>query len=566
MATKQASFISLKAQLIGGFSIISLITLIVGGVGYFQISNNIHQVDTMVTQDVHFLEQAKEFKILALQHRRFEKDLFLNIGKKEKQEGYLQKFDKVSSQTIKLIDKMAANVKENPNLGEKAIEAITKAKNAYGEYKKGFIQLSQKVLSDEDMTPQRANNMMLPFKEHIYHFESSIDNIENMALKMIKEVSENVIRSGNRSRTSIGAFVVIGVIFSGILGLIIAVKITAPILKAVWFAEKMAEGDLRQKMEVNRNDEIGQLTQSLNTMAQSMRTMFEDIVESSEALSSSSTALSDVAGKMLKNVQLSADQSGRVAAAAEELTTTMNSVTATTEETEASIQRIVAASEEMTSTIQEISRNTARGSSITQEAVEEAKQVSAKVNILGQAAKDISKVTETIDDISNQTNLLALNATIEAARAGEAGKGFAVVAGEIKILAQQTAEATKEINKRIEGVQTTTVESIKAIETIVGVINEINDIVNSVATAIEEQSSTTQEISGSVSKAALGVQEVNENINQTSAVAGEVALDIASIDQTTQDVNQGSQQVSERAAQLATLSERLNSLISRFKV
>ena len=98
---------------------------------------------------------------------------------------------------------------------------------------------------------------------------------------------------------------------------------------------------------------------------------------------------------------------------------------------------IVSSAEEMTATINEIANNTAKGSETTSQAVTIAQEVSRKVNKLGKSASDITKVTESIADISAQTNLLALNATIEAARAGEAGKGFAVVASEIKTLAQK---------------------------------------------------------------------------------------------------------------------------------
>jgi methyl-accepting chemotaxis protein len=227
---------------------------------------------------------------------------------------------------------------------------------------------------------------------------------------------------------------------------------------------------------------------------------------------------------------------------------------------------IVAATEEMTVTINEIANNTAKGSETTADAVKKAQGISEKVDALGEASSQISKVTETIKDISEQTNLLALNATIEAARAGEAGKGFAVVAGEIKALAQQAAEATREINENIFGVQSITAESITAIESIVTVINEINDIVTTVATSIEEQSATTQEISNNVSQAAAGIQEVNENVNQTSAVAGEVTKNIAEVSQAAGEMNTGSQQVYTRSAELSKLAENLNEMVSQFKI
>nr|WP_321403629.1 methyl-accepting chemotaxis protein [uncultured Desulfobacter sp.] len=566
MGTKQGLFISLRIKFIVGFLITSLITLIVGGIGYFRISSNIEQFDKMVAQDVRFLEQAKDFKILALEHRRYEKDLFLNIGNKKKQESYLEKFGQKSETTLELIDKIAAVVKDDPNLGDEALQAVSKAKSEYIKYKNNFIQLAQTVLSDENMTPQNANKLMTPFKAYIYDFESNVDTLEKLSFKKVENASGHVIQSGQRAKTFIGAFVIFGVVFSVVLGLLISGKLTAPVLKAVQFAEKMAEGDLKQVIDVRQNDEIGKLANALNAMSQSMRTMFEDIVDSSDALNSSSIELSSVSEKMSQNMQQSIEQARRVAAAGDKMTSTMNSAAATTEVTEGCIQMIVAATEEMVSTIQGISKNIATGNMITRKAVEEAKQVSDKVSVLGRTTNDITKVTDTIDDISEQTNLLALNATIEAARAGEAGKGFAVVAGEIKTLAQQTSEATKEIKQKIEDVQSVTTDSIQAMEIIVGVINEINDIVNTVATAIDEQSSTTQEISNSVSEAASSVQEVNESVNQTSAVIGEVALDIADIYQTIQDVHQGSSRVNESATHLADLSKRLNSLINQFKI
>lgn len=330
-------------------------------------------------------------------------------------------------------------------------------------------------------------------------------------------------------------------------------------------ANRIANGDLT--VEFNKDDsKITGVYANMKHMTENLTNMFKDITAGVQTLTSSSTELSVISNQMSSNAQQTSERANSVASAAEEMSTNMNSVAAATEQTTTNIQMIVSASEEMSATISEIAKNTAKGSQTTAEAVKKAELVSGKVDKLGIAASEISKVTETIADISEQTNLLALNATIEAARAGEAGKGFAVVASEIKVLAQQTAEATDEINSKIGDVQITTQESVSSIESIVKIINEINMIVTSVATAIEEQSVTTQEITNNVSQAAEGVQEVNENVNQTSAVAGEVTGDVHQVSQASDEMNTGSLQVNESAGELSNLAENLNEMVSRFKL
>ena len=194
------------------------------------------------------------------------------------------------------------------------------------------------------------------------------------------------------------------------------------------------------------------------------------------------------------------------------------------------------------------------------------KRYPLKSRNLTRAAEEISKVTETIAEISEQTNLLALNATIEAARAGQAGKGFAVVAGEIKALARQTAHATQDIGLKISAMQTTATESVDAINTIVDVINEINQIVTTVASAIEEQTATTREISNNVSEAATGLDEVNSNINQASVVSKEVTQDITDVSQATESVESGSHEIRTSAESLSRLAEELHEMMAQFTI
>ncbi|RAM03571.1 methyl-accepting chemotaxis protein [Desulfobacter hydrogenophilus] len=346
----------------------------------------------------------------------------------------------------------------------------------------------------------------------------------------------------------------------------VAKSITAPLIKGVSFAQTMAEGNFTQSFDVSRRDEIGSLSTSLNTMSTSLQAMIRNIFQTTQTLTSSAEGLSSISKQISTNSEQSALKAKSVSESAEEMTANMNSVADRTGETTANIQMIVSAAEEMSSTINEIANNTAKGSETTNAAVEAAKKVSQKVGELGKSASEISKVTETIADISEQTNLLALNATIEAARAGDAGKGFAVVAGEIKALAQQTAEATSEIGNKITAVQKTTNESVTAIDSIVNIINEINEIVITVATAIEEQSTTTQEIANNVAQAAQGIQEVSDSVSQTSAAAGEVTKDITEVSQAANEMNAGSHQIETSAEELSKLAGQLNEMVRKFKI
>jgi len=188
------------------------------------------------------------------------------------------------------------------------------------------------------------------------------------------------------------------------------------------------------------------------------------------------------------------------------------------------------------------------------------------MNQLGQAAREIGKVTEAITEISSQTNLLALNATIEAARAGSAGKGFAVVANEIKELAQQTAAATEDIKARIAGVQSSTVAGIGEIQKVSQVIHDVSDIVSSIAVAIEEQATVTKDIARNIADASRGVEDANTRVAQASQATQEIANDIVSVDHAAGQMTEASEQVQASATDLSRAAEQLQATVSRFHV
>ncbi len=289
------------------------------------------------------------------------------------------------------------------------------------------------------------------------------------------------------------------------------------------------------------------------------------IVNTAQALGGVVEEVADIAVQLNESSGNITERAGSVSIAAEEMSTSMAAVSTAAEQSQANISAVATATEQMTATVGEIARNSERARTMTQNAVQSAAGASGKVNTLGSAAKEISKVIETIVEIAEQTKLLALNATIEAARAGEAGKGFAVVASEVKELAKQTNSATEDIRSKIEAIQDSTESTVSEIGTINTVINEVNEIVSSIATAVEEQSITTKDIALNISQASGGVTEMTSTVVQSAGVAKTVATDISSVNLDIEAISETSSILAISGGKLKATTDELTELVEKFK-
>ncbi len=360
---------------------------------------------------------------------------------------------------------------------------------------------------------------------------------------------------------SLGALL-IGMLLSTVIGR----GINGVLKKAVLYAGDIAKGDLTGKFEIDRHDELGSLAVALTTISENLNKMIGSMSGEVVGLASASNELTSLSQRMSEGATQVSEMSTSVAAATEEMSSNMNSVAAASEQASTNVGIVATATEEVSSSIAEVAGKTREARNITAEAVALARNSSDKVDALGKAASDISKVTQAITEISDQTNLLALNATIEAARAGDAGKGFAVVANEIKELAKQTAAATSEIRSSIESIQNSTAGTVTEIHQISEVINKVDTIVADIAISVQEQSATTNEISINVQQAAQGINEVNGNVAESSAVASMVAADIAKVSQTSARLAENGSDVNRSAEDIGKIAAYLKTLSSRFKL
>ena len=286
---------------------------------------------------------------------------------------------------------------------------------------------------------------------------------------------------------------------------------------------------------IGRPDEIGDMAQSVETfrraLADNLKMQDEREQEQREATRSRQTTIESVAEHLETSLGGGADSVAEAAVSMSESSRTLSRLSDDTRARAASaddaartaageVEASAGAAEELSVSIQEIGGRVSDVAATIARARTETEQTNDRVGSLAQAAGQIGKIVQLINDIAEQTNLLALNATIEAARAGDAGRGFAVVAAEVKSLAGQTTQATDEIAAAIDRIQTETDQSVEAIRAIAETVRTVDSIADAVAELVRQQQQATREIAGSMERAATSVSKMSQDIGDVSSAAG----------------------------------------------
>ena len=340
---------------------------------------------------------------------------------------------------------------------------------------------------------------------------------------------------------------VIGILIGAVvLGFLIAFTLARSIASSagmmLTMIQEVADKNLTVKdMEVTSEDEVGLAGVALNQMKNSLHEMIQSMRGTAEQVAAASEELSATSQQITANSEETTAQAKVVSEAGGQVNT--------------NLQTLASGAEEMSATIGEIAKNATEAARVAGDAVASAESANQTVSKLGDSSVEIGKVIEVITSIAQQTNLLALNATIEAARAGEAGKGFAVVANEVKELAKQTAKATEEIKQKIGVIRENTGGAVEAIGGIKGVIDKINHISTEIATAVEEQSATTNEMSRNVAEAAQGASTISSNIKGVAEAAQNTSTNVGEAQTATEHLTKMANQLRDLVGQFKVSSE-----------
>lgn len=395
-------------------------------------------------------------------------------------------------------------------------------------------------------------------------------------------------------------------IITNIIGKKIAFSINAAMNMLKDIAQ--GEGDLTARLNTNYNDEIGTMADYFNIFMEKLQGIIKNLVNQISDLNSQirilenistninqkSTNLNDKAEIMNNSaeeitnhtdniavtVQETASGVNTVASAAEQLSSNANTVAAAAEQTSANVNDVVkliseinnnievintkttevvhnintsaSAIEEMSASFHEVTNVTNKANTISSDAAEQSKKTSELMRLLEKKTKEINKIVDLITDIADQTNMLALNATIEAASAGDAGKGFAVVANEVKELAKQTSEATSKIMSQIEEIQSVVNDSVISIDSIEKVITSLQEINQTIASSVTEQSATTNEIAGSVTTVAKSASEVGK-------MTSNIASYIENVHKNAEEAKNGVNSIAKAASESANAAHEVAS-------
>src|SRR5580693_2043063 len=413
---------------------------------------------------------------------------------------------RVQGTTQKLVqasdpDVMESLIQQNQSLVKDAQAKVEQTAGDDGAVKAAFLALvraNQQVI-DLVLHAHNAESHQAIIEKSNPAFEALLGAISTYQNQVAKKLGDDAAGIGVRSarlESTIFAAVLVGISLLVVWGLALVRSVSKALSHMLNVVKDLAEGegDLTKRLEIVTHDELGELAKWFNTFLDEIHHIISQVSGTAERVARASEDLNTTSQQITANSGVTSAQADVVAKAAEAVSQ--------------NLQTVATGAKGMEASIKEIAKNASEAAKVAASAVKVAETTTITVSKLGESSSEIGQVIKVITSIAQQTNLLALNATIEAARAGEAGKGFAVVANEVKELAKETAKATEDISRKIEAIQGDANNAVDAIGKIGAVIDQIHDISNTIAGAVEEQTAVTNEIARSMTDSARVSTEV----------------------------------------------------------
>ena len=497
--------LKIGTRLGGVFGVLLFLLLAIAATGYWGMKMIEEEIVKDLDSDGVIAQHAGRARANILGLRRFEKDVFINVGSADKVENYYKQWNEEKSsveERVKTLEKVAIDPKDK--------DQIKVIKDNLVLYAAGFNKVYGMVRDGRVKTTAEGNAAIAEFKDETHKMENVAAEFAKEGYKRLDHIKELAAIEIKESLQMMIPIVVIAFIIGVIAALLITRSIKKPVSEGVTVANALAEGDLTVSIEATSKDEIGQLMGSLKNMVEKLKVVVGEVMTASDNVAAGSQELSATAQQMSQGAT-------EQAASAEEVSSSM---------------------EEMASSIRQNTDNAMQTEKISIKSSVDAKDGGKAVVETVAAMKEIATKISIIEEIARQTNLLALNAAIEAARAGEHGKGFAVVASEVRKLAERSQSTAGEIS------------SLSSRS--VAIAEQAGDMLTKMVPDIQKTAELVQEITASSKEQDTGAEQINKAIQQ--------------LDQVIQQNASASEEMASTSEELSSQAEQLQHSISFFNI
>ncbi|MDO5697660.1 MAG: methyl-accepting chemotaxis protein [Dermatophilus congolensis] len=489
-------------KIMAAVGLVALTTALVGGAGLLAVNNVAGLNKEMHSRDVEGIDAAHRVSYDYLLVRQLSASANLMndpAAKKALQDQRAGVIDRLKAESVAFAERADLTDAERTTAGEVVVHV--------NEYLELMAEVEGLFTANK---PAEANALRGGrMAEVSAELAKGLTKIVEDKKAVAAAASESAQASARTSAIIVILIGLLGVIAAALAARFVGRNVVKGLGDITRVADAAANGDLSQRIRSTATDETGRASHSLDAAFTQIGSLIRQVGATTDEVVQGVIELRASSGQIAGRAQSAANEAATVADSASGIS--------------GNAQTVAAGTEEMTASIREISKNASDAASVAASAVTVAQQTNETVAQLGTSSAEIGEVVRTITGIAEQTNLLALNATIEAARAGEAGKGFAVVATEVKDLALETATATEDISRRVEQIQIDTQAAVAAISEISAIIAAINDTQSTIASAVEEQTATTNEMGRSAGDAASGSSEIAGGVASIASTATEAA-------------------------------------------